>query len=66
MTIHNLLNFAKVSQFQASVIAFLINLKSDKSIIDNLSHVFQSLDKDKNGRLSKQEIIEAIEANQMD
>ena len=57
---------AKISNFQASVITFLVCLKSDKSCLDNLAHIFKNLDKNKDGHLSRKEIREGIEANHDD
>jgi Ca2+-binding EF-hand superfamily protein len=53
----------KVSNFQSGVITFLVSLKSDKSDLDNLGHIFRALDTNKDGLLSLREIREGIEAH---
>ena len=53
----------KVSNFQSGVITFLVSLKSDKSDLDNLGHIFRTLDTNKDGLLSLREIREGIEAH---
>ena len=41
----------------------MINLKSDKKSLDRLAYNFKSLDKNKDGKLSKEEIRAGIEAD---
>ena len=59
-TVIQIESFKRTSQFQSYVISFLVGLKASKEELAGLRQFYTKLDKNKNGYLEKDELIEGI------
>ena len=53
--------FSKMNKFQTGVISLLSNLTASEEDLKNLKKMFQDLDKDKDGKLSTEEVKMGLE-----
>ena len=56
----NIKEFSKLSNLERTIVSILAGLTIEKAEYDNLKQIFLKLDVDKNGKLSKQEILNGL------
>ena len=60
----NLMKYCKASEFQKTVGQLIAGLKIQQEELSNLRGLFQELDKDRNGSLSRQELMDGLNSAQ--
>ena len=56
----NIKEFSKLSNLERTIVSILAGLTIDKAEYDNFKQIFLKLDVDKNGKLSKEEILNGL------